>query len=473
MLFRTDGEKLALSEVHRFGNEPVTKDGALRWDLDALFAEMCAGMEKARDAGGFESVGVDTWGVDFGLLGRDGGLLEPPVHYRDPRTNGLSDEVCKALGERALYEATGTQRMDINTLFQLYALKKRRPELLAQAGCLLLMPDLFAWLLTGERRAELTIASTTQMLDLNSRVWNAPLLDRLGLPGEILPPLAAPGTRTGVLRKELREKLGVPAVPVAAVASHDTASAVLAVPACEEDFLFVSCGTWSLFGTERAEPVITGASFACNLTNELGFGGKATLLKNITGLWLIQETRRQFLREGRAYTYAQMEETARGGRPFLCFIDLDAPEFVPAGDIPGRIREFCRETGQYIPQSDGEILRCIYESLALKYRDALGQIKACTGGEYGTVYLVGGGARDGLLCQMTADAMGLPVVAGPVEATAMGNAAAQFVALGVFGGLKEARAAVRRSFEPKRYLPAQPGAWSARYERIRPFLAKR
>lgn len=473
MLCRYDGEKMALSEVHRFSNDPVSRDGTLYWNLDALFAEMCAGIEKARAAGGFESIGVDTWGVDFGLLGPDGALLDPPVHYRDARTNGLSDEVCKLLGERALYEATGTQRMDINTLFQLYALKKQRPAFLAQANCLLPMPDLFAWLLTGERHAELTIASTTQMLNLGSRTWNTPLLEKLGLPTNLLPPLVAPGTRVGTLKKELCEKLGVPAVPVVAVASHDTASAVLAVPAREHDFIFISCGTWSLFGTERGEPVVNETSLACNLTNELGFGGKVTFLKNIIGLWLIQETRRQFRREGREYTYAQMETMARKSRPFLCFIDPDAPEFVPAGDIPGRIREFCRRTGQEVPQTDGEIVRCIYESLAFKYRSALEQVEACTGIGYNAIYLVGGGTKDGFLCGMTADATGLPVTAGPIEATAMGNAAAQLAALGELGSFEEARGAIRRSFEPKKYLPAGPEAWSARYGKIKPLFVKK
>lgn len=470
MLCRYDGERIVLEEVHRFGNEPYMENGTFFWNFQALSEEMCEGIRKAQAAGGFESIGVDTWGVDFGLLGRDGALLEPPVHYRDARTNGLSDEVCSMVGEQALYSQTGTQRMDINTLYQLYALKKNRPDFLRQADCLLPIPDLFDCFLSGERHAELTMASTTQMLDLRRKTWNLPLLEQLGLPAGILPRLAAPGERAGMLKQELCARLGVPVpVPVVTVASHDTASAVLSVPARERDFLFISCGTWSLVGTERAEPVISPASQACNLTNELGFGGTVTFLKNITGLWTIQETRRQFRREGREYSFAQMETMARESRPFVCFIDPDAPEFVPSGDIPGRVRAFCQKTGQAVPQNDGEIIRCIYESLAMKYRCALEQVQACTGASYGAVYLVGGGTKDHLLSQMTANATGMPVAAGPVEATALGNAAAQLIALGALKDFEEARTVIRRSFDQLNYRPADADAWSRAYERVKPF----
>jgi rhamnulokinase/L-fuculokinase len=255
-------------------------------------------------------------------------------------------------------------------------------------------------------------------------------------------------------------------VPVVAVASHDTASAVMAVPATEEKFIFISCGTWSLFGTECAEPVINEHSKTCNLTNELGFGASVTFLKNIIGLWLIQETRRQFIREGREYTYAQMEEMARKSRPFTCFIDPDAPEFVPIGDIPGRVREFCKKTGQTIPASDGEIIRCIYESLTMKYRFAFEQIKSCTNESYKAIHIVGGGTKDSFLCQMTADAANLPVIAGPIEATAMGNATAQLVALGQLSNLEQARFVIRNSFKPLEYLPTEPEVWSQQYLKI-------
>lgn len=474
MLCRFEDGRLTLTEIHRFLNTPITRDGTLYWDFDTLLYEVKTGIKKAGEAGGFSSIGVDTWGVDFGLLDASGALLEPPVHYRDGRTNGLSGEVATMLGEEsqdtdshgdeALYAQTGTQRMDINTLFQLYSLKKNRPDFLKKAKHLLLMPDLFNYFLTGEMRAELTISSTTQMLDLQKKQWNTPLLQKLGLPEDILLPPVAPGTRVGMLKNALCSELGVKPVPVIAVASHDTASAVIAAPAREKDFVFISCGTWSLFGTETRAPIIDKNAQACNLTNELGFDGTVTFLKNIIGLWLIQETRRQFAREGKDYTFAQMEQMAKVCRPFACFIDPDAPEFVPTGDIPGRIRAFCQKTGQCIPQSDGEIIRCIYESLAMKYRFAFDQIKACTSKEYGAIHLVGGGTKDGFLCQMTADATGTPVTAGPVEATALGNATAQLVSLGCIEGLNEARVIIRDSYTAKTFAPCEPALWAQHFE---------
>lgn len=470
MLCKFDGEKLELEEVHRFLNEPVTRNGTLFWDIDKLYQEILTGIKKAWDAGGFESIGIDTWGVDFGLLDEYGTLIEAPVHYRDGRTSGLSDEVCDLISEQELYQITGTQRMDINTLFQLYSLKKYRPDVLRKAKCLLLMPDLFNYLLTGERHAELSIASTTQMLNLRSKTWNTPLLEKLGLPQNILPELISAGTRTGMLKEDICQKLGVTSVPIISVASHDTASAVMAVPAKEQDFIFISCGTWSLFGTELAAPVIEDYSQSCNLTNELGFGGTVTFLKNIIGLWLIQETRRQFHREGKEYSYAQMEQMARESRPFACFIDPDAHEFVPTGDIPLRIREFCKKTGQYVPQNDGEIIRCIYESLAMKYRYAYEQIKSCTGKSYRSIYLVGGGTKDGFLCGMTASATGISVMAGPIEATAMGNAASQLVALGLLSDMESARMVIRHSSEHSIYEPVDAELWSKQYDIIKRFF---
>jgi rhamnulokinase len=467
MLSHFDGTKIDLCEVHRFSNEPVEKDGTLYWNFDALFNEMMTGIKKAQEAGGFDSIGVDTWGVDFGLLDSDGKLMEQPVHYRDSRTDGLADKINKQFGEHVLYSMTGTQLMDINTLFQLYSLKNNRPEFLKKAKTLLLIPDLFNYYLTGQRHAELSEASTTQMLDLKNKKWNDELLEKLDLPREILPEVIMPGTKAGMLREEICEKLGVPSVPVISVTSHDTASAVLAIPAKERKFIFIACGTWSLFGTEREQPLINVKSETCNITNELGFDGRSVFLKNIIGLWLIQETRREFRRKGKDYSYAQMEALARESRPFACFIDPDAKEFVPTGDIPGRVIEFCKNTGQYVPQTDGEIIRCIYESLAMKYRYALEQIKSCTNDSYEAIHLVGGGTKDSFLCQMTADATDVPVIAGPIEATALGNAAAQFISLGIIKDLEQARDVIRCSFTPKEYVPEQASVWREHYEEFK------
>lgn len=470
MLSHFDGDKIDLCEVHRFVNEPVTKDGTLYWNFDALFNEMMTGIKKAQDAGGFDSIGVDTWGVDFGLLDKDGRLLEAPVHYRDSRTDGLADKINSLFGEHALYSMTGTQLMDINTLFQLYSLKKNRPEFLKKAKTLLLIPDLFNYFLTGERHAELSESSTTQMLDLKKKEWNYTLLEKLGLPQDILPELVLPGTKAGMLSAEVCKKLGVPSVPVISVTSHDTASAVMAIPAKESKFIFIACGTWSLFGTERKEPLVNIESETCNITNELGFGGRSVFLKNIIGLWLIQETRREFRRKGKNYSYADMEKLARKSRSFACFIDPDAKEFVPTGDIPERVTEFCRKTGQYVPQSDGEIIRCIYESLAMKYRYALEQIKSCTNDSYEAIHLVGGGTKDSFLCQMTANATDIPVIAGPIEATALGNAATQFISLGIIKDLEQAREVIRRSFIPVEYAPEQSSVWNENYNEFKKFV---
>lgn len=466
MLCRFDAMELELEEIYRFTNEPVLRDGTLYWDWDLLFRNILEGIKQARDKGGFDSIGIDTWGVDFGLLNARGELMEAPVHYRDSRTDGLSGKVAAMLGEQELYQTSGSQRMDINTLYQLYSLNTKRPGFIKGARCLLMMPDLINYFLTGERHAELTIASTTQMLEPHGRTWNLPLLEKLGLPYKILPGLIAPGTHAGMLKAGICAELGVESVPVIAVASHDTACAVMAVPEGDRDFVFISSGTWSLLGTELEEPVIDADSQECNLTNELGFDNTVTFLKNMTGLWLIQETRRQFKRDGREYTYADLENMARQSRPFSCFIDPDYREFMQTGDVPDRIRRFCRETGQYIPQDDGEVVRCIYESLAMKYRFAFEQVKRCTKKDYNVIHIVGGGTRDSFLCQMTADAVNIPVLAGPIEATALGNAAAQLIALGVLDDLGQARAAIRRTFSPKEFLPSDPDLWSEHYRQF-------
>lgn len=353
--------------------------------------------------------------------------------------------------------------MEINTLFQLYSLLYNKPNYLKDADTLLMMPDLFNFLLTNKKHGELTIASTTQLLCPYTKRWNKDLIDKLGLPFEIFPQLIQPGTVIDNLRHELCKELSIKPIPVTAVASHDTASAVVAVPAKSKDFIFISCGTWSLLGTELDTPIINEQSAACNLTNEVGYGGTTTFLKNIIGLWLIQEAKRQFKREGKDYTYNHMEQLARQSKPFLCFIDPDSPEFSEIGDIPTKIKEYCRKTYQYIPQNDGEIIRCIYESLAMKYRFAFEQIKSCTNKNYNDIYMVGGGTRDNFLCQMTANSTGCKVIAGPAEATALGNAAVQLIALGFISGLPSARKIIASSCSPATYTPTETKAWEKAY----------
>lgn len=460
-----DGETIRLEEIHRFENTPVQMCGTLYWDLPRLFHEVKQGLVKAAQSGGFDSLAVDTWGVDFGLIGRDGHLLELPVHYRDSRTSGMLEKAFSLIDKAQFYNITGNQFMDINTVFQLLSLKLDRPEMLKNAETLLLMPDLFGYLLTGKKRAELSIASTTQMMNAAERKWSETVLDALGIPKNILPEICMPATELGMLSDEICAELDIPAAKVISVCGHDTQCAAAAAPTEEEDFIFISCGTWSLFGTETDSPVISEKSAALNITNESGYGGKITFLKNIIGLWLIQESRRQFRREGREYSFADLEKLALECEPFKCFIDPDAPEFVPVGNIPERVREYCRRTGQPVPESVGEVMRCIYESLALKYRLAFDEIRECTGKEYKKIHLVGGGTKDGMLCRMTAAACDRDVIAGPIEATAYGNIAMQLIAGGAIPDIKTARRVIAKSDNVKLYSPENTEEWEKAYRR--------
>lgn len=458
-----DGEKITLKEVHRFTNDPVDLGGTLYWDVLRLFYEIKQGIVKAKIAGGFDSIGIDTWGVDFGLIDKNGRLLENPVHYRDKRTSGLVEESFKSVPRQKMYDITGIQFMELNTLFQLISLKKQRPEMLERADKMLFMPDLFAYFLTGKMCSEYSIASTSQLIDINTRSWSKELLDAFGIKESLFAPLTEPGTRLGNLSKEICEECGVESVPVISVCGHDTQSAITAVPCESGDFAFLSSGTWSLFGTELQKPIVNETSLKINITNEGGFGGTTGFLKNIIGLWLIQESRRQWQREGKDYSYADLEKLALSEEPFKCFIDPDAPEFVPQGNIPERVREFCRKTGQYVPESVGEIMRCIYESLAMKYRMTFEKLCECTGKDYPVIHVIGGGTKDGLLCRMTASSCGKTVKAGPIEATVMGNVAVQLMSDGTIGSISEARKAVAASESLKTYEPENTDEWIKAY----------
>lgn len=459
-----DGEKITLKEVHRFTNDPVDLGGTLYWDVLRLFYEIKQGIVKAKIAGGFDSIGIDTWGVDFGLIDKNGRLLENPVHYRDKRTSGLVEESFKSVPRQKMYDITGIQFMELNTLFQLISLKKQRPEMLERADKMLFMPDLFAYFLTGKMCSEYSIASTSQLIDINTRTWSKELLDAFGIKESLFAPLTEPGTQLGNLSKEICEECGVESVPVISVCGHDTQSAITAVPCESGDFAFLSSGTWSLFGTELQKPIVNETSLKINITNEGGFGGTTGFLKNIIGLWLIQESRRQWQREGKDYSYADLEKLALSEEPFKCFIDPDAPEFVPQGNIPERVREFCRKTGQYVPESVGEIMRCIYESLAMKYRMTFEKLCECTGKDYPVIHVIGGGTKDGLLCRMTASSCGKTVKAGPIEATVMGNVAVQLMSDGTIGSISEARKAVAASESLKTYEPENTDEWIKAYE---------
>lgn len=459
-----DGDKITLEEVHRFSNDPVSVGGTVYWDVLRLFYEIKQGIIKAKIAGGFDSIGIDTWGVDFGLIDSEGKLMENPVHYRDTRTAGLVDEAFKTMPKEKLYGITGIQFMELNTLFQLIALKKYRPWMLERADKMLFMPDLFGYMLTGKMCAEYSIASTSQLIDLDKRTWSKEILDAFGIKESVFAPLVQPGTVLGELSKEICEECGVDPVPVISVCGHDTQSAITSVPCEDGDFAFLSSGTWSLFGTELDKPIVNETSMNINITNEGGFDGSTGFLKNIIGLWLIQESRRQWKREGKEYSYADLEKLALAAEPFKCFIDPDAPEFVPHGNIPERVREFCRKTGQYVPETVGEIMRCIYESLAMKYRLTFEKLRECTERDYPVIHVIGGGTKDGLLCQMTANSCDRTVKAGPIEATVMGNVAVQLMSDGSVKNIGQARKIVAESSELKTFEPKDTDKWAGAYE---------
>lgn len=459
-----DGDKITLEEVHRFSNDPVSVGGTVYWDVLRLFYEIKQGIIKAKIAGGFDSIGIDTWGVDFGLIDSEGKLMENPVHYRDARTVGLVDEAFKTMPKEKLYGITGIQFMELNTLFQLISLKKYRSWMLERADKMLFMPDLFGYMLTGKMCAEYSIASTSQLIDLDKRTWSKEILDAFGIKDSVFAPLVQPGTVLGELSKEVCEECGVDPVPVISVCGHDTQSAITSVPCEDGDFAFLSSGTWSLFGTELDKPIVNETSMNINITNEGGFDGSTGFLKNIIGLWLIQESRRQWKREGKEYSYADLEKLALAAEPFKCFIDPDAPEFVPHGNIPERVREFCRKTGQYVPETVGEIMRCIYESLAMKYRLTFEKLRECTERDYPVIHVIGGGTKDGLLCQMTASSCDRTVKAGPIEATVMGNVAVQLMSDGSVKNIGQARKIVADSSELKTFEPKDTDKWAEAYE---------
>ena len=459
-----DGKKIELQEVHRFSNDPVKINGTVYWDIQRLFYEIKQGILKAKENGGFDSIGIDTWGVDFGLLRKDGTLVENPVHYRDARNDGMVEKATKYMSKERMYDITGIQFMDFNTIFQLLSLKENRPYILEEADTLLFMPDLLNYMLSGVKSTEYSIATTSQMVDLKTNDWSEEILDTFGIDKNLLTDIAPTGAVIGQLSDEICEELGVPKADIISVAAHDTQSAITATPCEYDDFAFISCGTWSLFGTEVKEPIINEASKKLNVTNEGGYDYTTAFLKNICGLWLIQESRRQWIREGKEYSYAELEKLALECEPFKCFIDPDAPEFAPMGNLPRRVKEYCEKTGQYVPQTVGEIIRCIYESLALKYRYTFDGIKECTGKSYDRIHVMGGGTKDKLLLQMTAQSCNVKVFGGPIEATALGNVAIQLMSTGAIKDIKEARKIIAEGENLKVYEPVNNAEWEKAYE---------
>lgn len=462
-----DGGRVEISEAHRFPNEPVLLPDGLHWNVLGIFNEIQRGIAHAASEGGeIQSLGVDAWGVDFGLLDSGGALLANPHHYRDGRTEGLMEEAARRVPREQIYRTTGIQFMQINTLNQLLAMEGS--PVLGAASTLLTIPDLFNYWLAGEIACEYTNATTTQLLDVETGEWAGDLAGAMGIPDGIFPDVVAPGTILGTLSGRTTHATGLPdSLPVTAVASHDTASAVVAVPASEESFAYISSGTWSLVGMELPRAVVTTQALEANFTNEGGFAGTTRFLKNVMGLWILQECRRVWGLEGREYPYEELVAIAQMVTTQVPLVDPDHPDLLPAGDMPARIQSLCLQTGQRVPDGPAEISRCVMESLALKYRWTIESAESVTGRRAETIHVVGGGCRNSLLCSLTAGATQRPVLAGPVEATATGNLMVQAYSQGYVGSLPEMREVVRRSVEVQVYEPEQSEShWDETYERF-------
>jgi rhamnulokinase len=468
-----DGGKLRLEVVHRFPNGAVRTLDSLHWDVLRLHGEILNGLRKcAAEHVGVDSVGVDTWGVDFALLGRGGTLLGNPRHYRDPHTEGVMDSAFARMPRAELYRRTGLQFMRFNTLFQLLALQRDRSPLLDAAETMLFMPDLFHYLLTGMKVNEYTDASTSQMLDPTVRTWAFDVLRTFGLPEQLTGTLIPPGTVLGPLRASVAAETGIMPIPVVAPATHDTAAAVAAVPAGSGSWAYISSGTWSLMGVELPAPLLGDDALAANFTNEGGVSGTVRFLKNVMGLWLVQECRRAWEREGKVHDYAQLMRLAESAPPFVSIVDPDDASFLLPASMPAALADFCRKRKQPAPADVGPAVRCCLESLALKYRWVLEKLETLGGKRLDVIHVVGGGCQNTLLCQFTADACARPVIAGPVEATAAGNVLTQALGTGAIGSLAEAREVVRRSFDLVTYEPRNADAWQEPYERLKTLLAE-
>ena len=472
LLARWDGARFALDELHRFANGPVAVHDRLYWDVLGLWREMKAGLARyaAQESSTPTGIGIDTWGVDYALLDSTGRLLGNPAHYRDARTNGMEARLFRSVPSDVVFGETGIQFMQINTLIQLFAMRHQGDPQLDAAATLLMIPDLFHYWLTGRKAAEYTIASTSQMLHAADRRWATGLLAKLQLPTQILPEVLPPGTVLGPLLPELVEETGLRgAPPIILPGTHDTASAVAAIPGLDSRSAYISSGTWSLMGVEIPEPIINPATRRLNFTNEGGVANTIRLLKNIGGLWLLQEARRQWARQGQEYSWQHLSAEAEQALAFRTLLDPDAPDFLAPGNMVDAIVAYCQRSGQPAPETVGQVVRCCLESLALRYRWTLDALEELVGYRLETIRIVGGGCRERLLCQFTADACQRPVVTGPIEATALGNVMVQAMASGHLGSLSQAREAVAASIQQEHFTPRPSTRWDdafARFQRL-------
>lgn len=456
-----EGDRLSLTETHRFPNGPVHRLDGLHWDVVNLWREIKAGLSLSAAQTPLSSLGLDAWGIDFALLDEQRALLAEPYHYRDERTDGMLEAAFHRVPRQQIFAQTGIQFLKINTLYQLYSMSLAKSPHLSAAQHLLTIPDLFNYWLSGQIRGEFTIATTTQCFDPLRRAWALPLLAALDIPSAIFPPLCEPGTNLGSLLPDVATETGTGRLPVIAPACHDTGSAVVAVPAEQPDFAWLSSGTWSILGAEVRQPDLSPQALEFNFTNEGGVFGSWRLSKNIMGLWLVQECKRQW-----ALSYDEMTQLAAQARPFLAVIDPDHDSFLHPGDMPDKIRAFCAHTSQPLPATQGEIVRVALESLALKYRLIMERLEMLLGKHLEPLHIIGGGSRNGLLNQLTANATQRTVIAGPVEATAIGNVLMQALCLGHLTSLAEARRLVQRSFVPRIYEPQSHPGWDEAYARL-------
>jgi rhamnulokinase len=463
-----NGSTLTMETVHQFPNGAVSAMDHLYWDILRFFEELREGIRRStqNSPGPLSGIGIDTWGVDYGLLDKDGDLLGVPYHYRDRRTEGMFEEAFRRMPREEIFAHTGLAFQPFNTLFQLLAMRVTKPELLDKARTLLLMPDLLSYYLTGVMATEYTDASTTQLLNVHSRTWDENLLARMGFPRGIFTEIQSPGTIRGVLHGSIAAETGVTPCPVISVTSHDTASAVLAVPLPDQHYAYLSSGTWSLLGVERREPALNDNALRWNFTNEGGFDGTIRILRNVMGLWIIQECKREWDGEGSPATFEELTREAERSPGMNCFVDPDDPSFYPPGPMVQRVQAYCERTHQPVPRVRGEIVRCVLESLALKYRWVVEHLEQVVGYRVQGLYIVGGGVRNTLLNKLTANALKRPVWGGPPEATGMGNLLVQLHALGEVHGLTQMRALVRASNPPVLYEPFNEEAWDHAYERF-------
>jgi rhamnulokinase len=450
-----DNHRLQYHEIHRFPNVPVQAQNTLYWDVLRLWQDILTGIEAVGTKP--NSIGIDTWGVDFALLDQAGNLIANPVHYRDSRTDGIMDWVFERVPRQTVFEHTGIQFMQLNTLYQLASLVKNNSPLLKIAKTYLSIPDLLNYWLCGSRACEYTHATTTQILNARSGSWDPDLLDTIGLPTAIFPEIVPPATRLGDYN----------GIPVIAPATHDTGSAVVAVPTTTENFAYLSSGTWSLLGLELQEPVINETSYQANVTNEGGAYGTFRFLKNVMGLWIAQQCRATWQSQGVTYSYDQLTQEAAEAEPFRCYIDPDDTLFLPHGDMPVRVQAYCRRTGQLVPETVGQIMRTIFESLAMTYREVLDSLIDMSGKQVDRLHIIGGGGRNKLLSQMAANSTGREVVVGPFEATALGNGIVQLITLGVLHNVVEARQILSQTQETFTYEPHETSIWEEQYQRYR------